>query len=70
MTTKTPSTDLDTGISDLQALASEVGDNADWARREPEGSAKRDKFAAEALAGLEDMENVIRNVRREIEALP
>jgi len=66
----TPPRDLKTAISELQDLAINIAYTVSLAEYANPGSESRDDHAADALGKLEELESVIRDARKAIEALP
>lgn len=66
----TPPRDLKTAIGELQDLAMNVAYTVSLAEYADAGSERRDELAADALGSLEQLESVIRDARKAIEALP
>jgi len=70
MTTTTPSSDVETSVAQLTDRAAAISEAVGYALRAEPGSTSRDNFAVDALANIEELENILRELRSGVEALP
>ena len=70
MTTTTPSSDVETSVAEMNALADDITKAVDDGLKEAPGSSQRDARLRWALSGIESLETLVRVLRTEVEALP
>jgi len=70
MTTKTPSSDVETSVAEMNGLAADITSAVDSGLRSAPGSDRRNLELGDALAGLEHLEAVVRALRTAVENLP
>jgi hypothetical protein len=70
MTTTTPSSDVETSVAEMNALAADITQAVDDGLKMPPGAYRRDDLFRQALSGIESLETLVRVLRTEVENLP